>query len=70
MLFRSVIGLDLRVLWDDRDTVQPWLQPIEGLLASGAISPVVSHIVPFDAAASGHLVLSERRNVGKVVLVP
>jgi NADPH:quinone reductase-like Zn-dependent oxidoreductase len=67
---KTVIGLDLRVLWDDRDTVQPWLLPIEALLAEGRISPVVSHVVSFADAARGHQVLTDRRNVGKVVLVP
>lgn len=67
---KTIIGLDVWVLWDDRDTIQPWLAPLEPLLAAGVIRPVVSNVVPFDSAADAHRILSDRRNIGKVVLVP
>lgn len=66
----SVIGLDLRVLWDHYGTVQPWLQPLEPLLESGVIRPVVSQVLPFTEVADAHRILTERSNTGKVVLVP
>ena len=34
------------------------------------IQPVVSDAVPFDNAGEAHRIIAERRNVGKVVLVP
>jgi NADPH:quinone reductase-like Zn-dependent oxidoreductase len=36
----------------------------------GTIQPVVSDAVPFERAADAHRLIAERRNVGKVVLVP
>jgi NADPH:quinone reductase-like Zn-dependent oxidoreductase len=36
----------------------------------GVIRPVVAASFPFDRAAEAHQMLTERRNVGKVVLVP
>ena len=40
------------------------------MLADGTIKPVVAQAFPFDRAADAHRLISERRNVGKVVLVP
>lgn len=67
---KAVIGLNLLTLWDDRGTLEPWLRPLTEMLAAGTIRPVVAAEVPFSQAAEAHRMLSERRNVGKVVLVP
>jgi NADPH:quinone reductase-like Zn-dependent oxidoreductase len=67
---KAVIGLNMLRLWEDRGTLKPWIDPLEELLADGTIRPVVSDAVPFDRAPEAHRVLAERRNVGKVVLVP
>jgi NADPH:quinone reductase-like Zn-dependent oxidoreductase len=67
---KAVIGLNLLSLWDDRGTLEPWLTPLRELLDDGTIQPVVSDVVPFDNAGEAHRILAERRNVGKVVLVP
>jgi NADPH:quinone reductase-like Zn-dependent oxidoreductase len=57
-------------LWKDRGTLEPWITPLQDLLADGTIQPVVSDVVPFDNAAEAHRIIGERRNVGKVVLTP
>jgi NADPH:quinone reductase-like Zn-dependent oxidoreductase len=67
---KAVIGLNVLRLWDDRGTLEPWLGPLTELLADGTIQPVVAEEVPFDRAGDAHRLLAERRNVGKVVLVP
>ena len=67
---KAVIGLNLLRLWDDRGTLEPWITPLGELLADGTIAPVVAEQVPFDRAGDAHRILAERRNVGKVVLVP
>jgi len=67
---KSVIGLNMLSLWDDRGTLEPWVTPLRAMLADGSIRPVVSDAVPFDRAADAHRIIQERRNVGKVVLVP
>jgi NADPH:quinone reductase-like Zn-dependent oxidoreductase len=67
---KAVIGLNMLRLWDDRGTLDPWIAPLKNLLEDGTIRPVVSDVVPFDRAADAHRILAERRNVGKVVLVP
>ncbi|MBA3328868.1 MAG: zinc-binding dehydrogenase [Solirubrobacterales bacterium] len=67
---KAVIGLNLLRLWDDRGTLDPWITPLHEMLEDGTLRPVVHEAVPFDRAAEAHRILGERRNVGKVVLVP
>lgn len=67
---KAVIGLNMLTLWDDRGTLEPWIAPLQELLTAGKLQPVVSDVVPFANAAEAHRILGERRNIGKVVLVP
>jgi NADPH:quinone reductase-like Zn-dependent oxidoreductase len=67
---KSVIGLNMLTLWDHAGTLKPWIDPLVALIEDGTIQPVVAEAVPFDNAAEAHRILAQRRNVGKVVLVP
>ncbi len=65
---KTVIGLNLLSLWKDRGTLQPWLAPLQAMLDDGTIEPVVAGSFSFEQAGAAHSMLSERRNIGKVVL--
>jgi len=67
---KAVIGLNMLRLWDAYGTLAPFTEPLRALLDDGTIEPVVAEAFPFDRAADAHRFLAERRNVGKVVLVP
>lgn len=67
---KALIGLNMLRLWDDRGTLEPWLTPLQELMDRGVVRPIVAAEVPFDRAGEAHRMLAERRNVGKVVLVP
>jgi NADPH:quinone reductase-like Zn-dependent oxidoreductase len=67
---KGVIGLNMLELWKDRGTLRPWIEPLEALLGAGVVRPIVHAALPFEQAAEAHRMLSDRRNVGKVVLVP
>jgi NADPH:quinone reductase-like Zn-dependent oxidoreductase len=67
---KTVIGLNMLTLWKDRGTLEPWVTPLLELMADGTVAPVVSDAVPFSRAGEAHRIITERRNVGKVVLVP
>ena len=65
---RAVMGLMMPTLWDDRGTYGPFLAPLVPLIDDGTITPVIDATFGFDAAPDAHRRLTERRNVGKVVL--
>jgi NADPH:quinone reductase-like Zn-dependent oxidoreductase len=67
---KTLIGLNMLALWDDRGTLQPWIEPLSTALADGIVQPVVHAAVPFANAGEAHRILAARENVGKVVLVP
>jgi NADPH:quinone reductase-like Zn-dependent oxidoreductase len=67
---KAVIGLNMLTLWKDRGTLQPWIEPLQGMLADGTINPVVAGAFAFEQAGEAQTMIVERRNVGKVVLTP
>jgi NADPH:quinone reductase-like Zn-dependent oxidoreductase len=67
---KAVIGLNMLRLWEHAGTLRPWIEPLRELMEDGTIQPVVAEAVPFDRAPDAHRLIAERRNVGKVVLVP
>lgn len=67
---KTVIGLNMLKLWDDRGTLEPWITPLSTALRDGTVSPVVHAAVPFAQAPEAHRILAARENIGKVVLVP
>jgi NADPH:quinone reductase-like Zn-dependent oxidoreductase len=67
---KAVIGLNMLSLWKDRETLQPWILPLRELLDNGTVKPVVAGAFPFEQTGDAHNMITERRNVGKVVLTP
>jgi NADPH:quinone reductase-like Zn-dependent oxidoreductase len=67
---KTVIGLNMLRLWDDRGTLEPWITPLTKALHDGTLSPIVHAAVPFAEAPEAHRILAARENIGKVVLVP
>jgi len=67
---KSVIGLNMLTLWDEMGSLKPYLPALEELIADGTIQPVVDRAFSFAQAPDAHRYISERRNVGKVVLTP
>jgi NADPH:quinone reductase-like Zn-dependent oxidoreductase len=67
---KAVIGLNMVTLWDHAGTLESWITPLREMLDDGTMVPVVAEAFPFDRAPDAHRFIAERRNVGKVVLVP
>ena len=67
---KTVIGLNMLRLWDDRGTLEPWIGPLSTALSDGTAAPIVHAAVPFADAPEAHRILAARENIGKVVLVP
>jgi NADPH:quinone reductase-like Zn-dependent oxidoreductase len=67
---KAVIGLNMLSLWKEHGTLKPWIEPLEALLADGTVKPVIAGSFGFEEAGAAQTTIVERRNTGKVVLVP
>jgi NADPH:quinone reductase-like Zn-dependent oxidoreductase len=67
---KGVFGLNLLAWWDAEGTLDRVIEPLLPLLQDGKLKPVVAEAFPFDRAPDAHRFIAERRNIGKVVLVP
>jgi NADPH:quinone reductase-like Zn-dependent oxidoreductase len=67
---KAVIGLNMLTLWKEHGTLEPWIDPLDGMLKDGTIAPVVAGVFPFEQAGEAQTMIVERRNIGKVVLTP
>jgi len=66
----GVLGVNLGHMWNEVDRLTGWLDRILGWWAEGKVRPHVDRSFPFAEAAAAHAYIQERRNVGKVLLVP
>lgn len=67
---RSISGVNIGHLWERAAMLREELDALIGLWRAGKIKPRVDSVFPFADAAQAHRRITERRNVGKVVLVP
>jgi NADPH:quinone reductase-like Zn-dependent oxidoreductase len=67
---KMVGGLNMLAWWDREQNLDRVLEPLSEMLEAGDIDPVVAEAFPFDRAGDAHQLIADRRNVGKVVLVP
>jgi synaptic vesicle membrane protein VAT-1 len=66
----TVSGVNLGHLWERTDLISEELAALLDLWRAGAIRPRVDGVYSFEEAAAAHRRIGERRNIGKVVLVP
>jgi NADPH:quinone reductase-like Zn-dependent oxidoreductase len=67
---RGVFGLNLGHMWHEPDKVRVWMQEILKGVDEGWIKPHVDRTFTFDEAGEAHKYLEQRKNIGKVVLIP
>ncbi len=67
---KAVIGLNMYTLSQDERRRAQVSAALRELLDDGTIQPVVAGSFTFDEAGAAQNLITERRNVGKVVLVP
>ena len=67
---RGVFGLNLGHMWHEPEKVAVWMRDILGGVEEGWVNPYVDRSFSFDQAGEAHRYLEERKNIGKVVLVP
>jgi NADPH:quinone reductase-like Zn-dependent oxidoreductase len=67
---KGVFGLNMLSWWDAEGSLDRVIGPLISGLQSGEFRPVVAAAFSFEQAPDAHRFIAERRNVGKVVLVP
>jgi NADPH:quinone reductase-like Zn-dependent oxidoreductase len=67
---KAVIGLNMYTLSQDERRREQVSAALRELLDDGTIDPVVAGSFSFEEAGAAHNMITERRNVGKVVLTP
>jgi NADPH:quinone reductase-like Zn-dependent oxidoreductase len=65
---KAVIGLNMLRIWEEKGTLDEFLDPLAPLIEQGVVDPVVSEAFPIEQAAEAHRYMGERKNIGKVVL--
>jgi NADPH:quinone reductase-like Zn-dependent oxidoreductase len=67
---KGVFGLNMLAWWDTEGDIDRITGPLVEEIEAGELEPVVAEAFPFDRAGDAHTFIAERRNIGKVVLVP
>ena len=67
---RGVFGVNVGHLWGEIDRVSRWMEALLAAYREGAVCPVIAEAFPFDRAAEAHHFIQDRKNMGKVLLVP
>jgi NADPH:quinone reductase-like Zn-dependent oxidoreductase len=67
---KGVFGLNMLSWWDAEGSLDRMIEPLISGLRNGELKPVVAEAFPFERAPDAHRYIAERRNIGKVVLVP
>ena len=67
---KSVAGVNLGHIWSEQALLAPQLEALLRYAREGKITPRVDRTFAFAEAAAAHRYIHERRNVGKVLLIP
>jgi synaptic vesicle membrane protein VAT-1 len=67
---KLIAGVNIGHLWDELDLLREELAALVVLYEQGKIKPHVGEVFSFEKAADAHRSIQQRKNIGKVVLVP
>ena len=67
---RGVLGVNLGHMWDQLEMLVEWLDQILTWFGEGKVRPHVDRAFSFADAPAAHAYIQDRKNIGKVVLVP
>jgi NADPH:quinone reductase-like Zn-dependent oxidoreductase len=67
---KGVFGLNMLAWFDTERSLDRLTGPLMEDLQAGKLAPLVAEAFPFERAGEAHRFIGERRNIGKVVLVP
>jgi NADPH:quinone reductase-like Zn-dependent oxidoreductase len=67
---KGIFGVNIGHMWEYEEKVLAWMLEIMKGVKGGWLKPHVDRVFPFEKVAEAHSYIEERRNIGKVVLVP
>ena len=67
---KGVFGVNLGHLWGEMERVGGWLASLLELYEQGVINPIVDSTFAFEDADKAHHYIQDRKNIGKVLLIP
>lgn len=67
---KGVFGVNLGHLWREVERIRGWADKLLELWKQGVIRPQIARTFRFDEAAAAHHYIQDRKNIGKVLLVP
>lgn len=67
---RAVAGVNLGHFWNAERVLRPQMATLLGYAREGRIRPRVDRTFPLAEGSAAHRYIHERRNIGKVVLIP
>jgi NADPH:quinone reductase-like Zn-dependent oxidoreductase len=65
-----VMGVNLGHMWGEIDRMRGWMDELLDLWSKGVIQPQIDRVFSFDDAPLAHHYIQDRKNIGKVLLVP
>ena len=66
---KSVFGVNLGHMWNERNKIGGWMQKILQGVEEGWVRPHVDRTFLFEQAGEAHAYIEARKNIGKIVLV-
>jgi NADPH:quinone reductase-like Zn-dependent oxidoreductase len=67
---RGVFGVNMGHLWHEPEMVNTWMRDLLNLIQEHKLKPIIHKIYKFSQVAEAHLELQDRKNFGKVILIP
>jgi synaptic vesicle membrane protein VAT-1 len=67
---KGVFGVNLGHMWGEIERQREWADQLLNLWAQGVVKPKIARSFRFTEAAQAHHFIQDRRNIGKVLLVP
>ena len=67
---KGVFGVNLGHLWGESERIRAWMETLLAWYQEGSLRPVLDASFPLERAAEAHHHIQDRKNVGKVLLIP
>lgn len=67
---KGAFGVNMGRMWDEHERLAEWMAELLDGVQAGWVKPYVDSVFSFDKAGEAHAYLEQRKNIGKVILVP